>query len=202
MPCNRSNSVNGTGTYSTGAKKEFFGNSKANHSSITENQMTEPDMIRGCMRLPNAQTIIENLVLVDETDLPFVPDTVESIVTLLDVLIGMYRSIRDALEPSSFDYGDLVRLDVMLVAIEELVMRLSISDEIIALDSLYSHRSAKIASKPLRRDLIQRDILRITSLGPSLIHKATGKTKADESKKVVGMTQATFSSPYVSSVSS
>lgn len=171
-PENQHNVVNGTGTYTMGNKKMYFGNSKADHSSINQNQLTEPELLPGLIKSSGSKTVIEGLFLVNEGDLPFMPDTLESIITLLDTLTEIYRNIRGMVNAQTLTQSDLSRVDITVLAVDEIVMRTIFSKELLALDAEYVKRSTT-TSISLSRDLIQRDILRISSQQPNANYRAS-----------------------------
>lgn len=178
------NSVSGTGTYTMGKKKKYFSNGKADHSSINQNQLTEPEVPPFLFKNPASKAISEGLFFVNEADLPFVPDAVESMITLLDTLIQIYRSILNAVEAvDNMSQPDVNRLDLSLAAIEVILRRTIISEGLVALDSEYIKRR-DLSQLP---NQIERDIIQVISQ-PNARHggKLAGKQHQPQLANPVG----------------
>lgn len=156
---NRQNAITGTGTYTMGKRSLYHSNTRADHSSVNQNQLSNAVMPSSMSRTPALQAIIDNLVVVSERDLPFVPDTIESIITLLDLLIGIYRSMAHALEDGpELGRAELVDIDLALSAVEVVLRRTLITDGLAALDAEYFKRK-----EPRSKDVLEKDIIRVSS---------------------------------------
>lgn len=156
---NRQNAITGTGTYTMGKRSLYHSNTRADHSSVNQNQLSSAIMPSSMSRSPAVQAIIDNLLVVSERDLPFVPDTIESIITLLDLLIGIYRNMAHVLEEGpELGRGEMVDIDLALSAVEVVLRRTLITDGLAALDAEYFKRK-----EPRSKDLLEKDIIRVSS---------------------------------------
>lgn len=160
---NSRNAVLGTGTYTmTARKKPYFQNTRADHSTINQNQLTLPEFLSGLRKNSSAvRSVVENLLLVSEYDLPFIPDPVESVITLFDIVIGLYRIVLSDLENTSKynSQSELNEVELLIASIEIILRRTVISDGLITLDSEYIKRSPQAQC----RDVIEQDIIRACS---------------------------------------
>lgn len=160
---NARNAVTGTGTYTMASrKKPYFQNMRADHSTINQNQLTLPELLTGLRKnSPAVRSVVENLLLVNEQDLPFIPDSVESVITLFDIVIGLYRLVLSDMENTNkyTTQTELNDLELLVASIEIILRRTVISDGLIGLDSEYIKRSAAAQC----RDSIEQDIIRVCS---------------------------------------
>lgn len=175
MSQNALNATHGTGTYTMGVKKQFFSNVRADHSSVNQNQLTEPEVPVTMQKFPDSRNVVENLFLVNEQDLPFVPDSVESIITLLDVMSDIYRTIRDTMDsPHEFTQSELNRIDIKMSIMENLTLQTVLTDGLVDMDSEYVERKPT-SSAVVNRSLIEKDILRTCHNEPRMSrHKSVG----------------------------
>ncbi|KAF5093600.1 hypothetical protein D0Z00_003966 [Geotrichum galactomycetum] len=160
---NSRNAVLGTGTYTmTARKKPYFQNTRADHSTINQNQLTLPEFLTGLRKNSSAvRSVVENLLLVSEHDLPFIPDPVESVITLFDIMIGLYRIMLSDVENTSKynTQSELNEIELLIASIEMIMRRTVISEALVRLDSEYIKRRADAQC----RDVIEQDIIRACS---------------------------------------
>lgn len=175
MTQNMRNATHGTGTYTMGGKKQYFSNVRADHSSVNQNQLTEPEVPVTLQKFAEFKAIIENLYLVNDQDLPFVPDSVESIITLFDVLSDIYRAIRDTVDSiPELTQPELNRIDIKMSMLENLAQQTVLTDGLVDLDSEYVERRPK-SSTVVSKSLIEQDILRTCHNEPRMSrHKSVG----------------------------
>lgn len=140
-------------------KKAFHTNLRADHSDVNQNQLSRAVTSASVTRTPSAQGVIENFIVVNEADLPFIPDTIESMITLLDLMIGIYRSIAHSLDESgTMSRTELTDIDLALSSVEVVLRRTIITDGLAALDAEYLKRKI-----PRSKDLLEKDIIRVSS---------------------------------------
>lgn len=144
-----------------GKKQVFHSNIRADHSSVNQNQLSSPIVPSSMAKTLMLQAVLDNLIVVNEHDLPFIPDALESIITLLDLLINIYRSISHTLDSYSdaqLSRAELSELDVALAAVEVIIRRTIITDGLVAIDAEYLSRRV-----PRSKDLLEKDIIRFCS---------------------------------------
>lgn len=156
---NINNAITGTGTYAMGKKKIYHSNHRADHSGVNENQLSTALTPSSITKATGAQSIIDNFIVVSEKDLPFSPDTIESVISLLDMLIVIYRSVAQSLEDSSnMSKTELTEIDLALASVEIILRRTIITEGLVMLDAEYLKRR-----EPRSRDVLERDIIRVCS---------------------------------------
>lgn len=138
-----------------GSKKMYHSNDRADHSSVNQNQLSAPVIPSSMNKTSSSMSIIEGLIVTNEQDLPFAPDTLESIITLLDLLIGIYRSLSNSLDGSgTLSKSDLSEIDLALASVEVVLRRTIITDGLAALDAEYLKRKVKRSKDVLEKDII------------------------------------------------
>lgn len=164
---NAANAAEGTGLCTMGpAKTKFHRNLRATHPAVNQNLLSRTLTASSAgsgssaLRTESAQAVLANLVVVSEQDLPFHPDPVESMLTLLDVVMGIYRGVAHALahDPTPMTRHELAELDSAVRAVEVILRRTVVTDGLAMLD-----RDQFKRPMPRSKDLIERDILRVSS---------------------------------------
>lgn len=183
---NTLNEVNGTGTYTMGrAKKRYHQNLKAEHSTINQNMLSRPSVPGAMQRTPMLNAILDNLIVVSESNLPFRPDTVESIISLLDMMITIYRSLAHSLDQAgSLTRPELLDIDVALAGVEVILRRLVVTDALLTLDA-----ECLRLRGPRSRDMLERDILKHSS-NPNRGSGRKGDNKFDDQRPTAVIPQS------------
>ncbi|KAF5093749.1 hypothetical protein D0Z00_003884 [Geotrichum galactomycetum] len=184
-----SNSVNethGTGTYTMGrSKKRYHQNIKADHSTINQNMLSIPSVPAAMQRTPMLTAVLDSLIVVDERNLPFPPDTIQAIITLLDMLVTIYRSLAHSLDHAgTLTKAELGDIDVALAGVEVILRRIVVTDALISLDAEYLRLRT-----PRSRDLLERDILKHSS-NPNGATRKPGNGKVADQSPVVAIPQS------------
>ncbi|CDO53285.1 hypothetical protein DV113_003660 [Geotrichum candidum] len=184
---NSINEVHGTGTYTMGrAKKRYHQNNKADHSTINQNMLSVPSVPAAMQRTPMLTAVLDSLIVVDESNLPFPPDTIQAIITLLDLLVTIYRSLAQSLDQAgTLTRGELGDIDVALAGVEVILRRIVVSDALLSLDAEYLRLRA-----PRSRDLLERDILKHSSNPNGAARKPGSNGKLVDQNPVVAIPQS------------
>ena len=182
---NSINEVHGTGTYTMGRakKREVHQNNKADHSTINQNMLSVPSVPAAMQRTPMLTAVLDSLIVVDESNLPFPPDTIQAIITLLDLLVTIYRSLAQSLDQAgTLTRGELGDIDVALAGVEVILRRIVVSDALLSLDAEYLRLRA-----PRSRDLLERDILKHSSNPNGAARKPGSNGKLVDQNPVVAI---------------
>lgn len=162
--------AHGTGTYHNGVQSKYLSNMRTENPTMVENIIT-PTRISSSIP-KQSRPVLKKLVFCNEEDLPFSADSFQSFMSLVEMLIDIYRSIRENIESkTSPKRQELEELDRSIASVEVAVRRLVINRGIVAMDASVFGRNLGRRSK----DIIEKDILKFSKSAKSLQTQNTSK---------------------------